>query len=265
MKKLILIAGPCVVESEELLKATATKLIEHRDKYNFHLIFKSSYRKANRTSSESFAGIGDELALTFLKKIKDEMKISVITDIHTPQEAEMASHYVDVLQIPAFLCRQTDLLQSAGKTGLTVNIKKGQFLPPDKIKGAIDKVESTGNNKIMLTERGTFFGYNDLVVDFRSIPIMKKFGYPVIFDVTHSLQQPSIGKESGGRKEFVKDLTRAAIAVGVDGIFFETHPEPEKAKSDSATQIRLDEVEDYLNEATSLFDYVNNNIFKNEL
>lgn len=263
MKKLIVIAGPCVVESAELLKITASKLIELSNKYNFDLIFKSSYKKANRTSSQSFVGIGDELALSFLRMIKDTFKISVITDIHTPQEAEIASQYVDILQIPAFLCRQTDLLQAAAKTGLKINIKKGQFLPPDKIKGAIDKVTSAGNNQIMITERGTFFGYNDLVVDFRSIPIMKKFGYPVIFDATHSLQQPSIGLESGGRKEFLKDLTRAAIAIGVDGIFFETHPEPEIAKSDSATQIKLDEVEEYIKETILLFEFVSSHIIDN--
>jgi len=260
MKKLIVIAGPCVVESAELLKVTASKLIELRDKYNFELIFKSSYRKANRTSSNSFEGIGDEKALSYLKMIKDEFNVPVITDIHTPEEARIASQYVDILQIPAFLCRQTDLLQAAAKTGLKINIKKGQFLPPDKIKGAIDKVTSAGNNQIMISERGSFFGYNDLVVDFRSIPIMKKFGYPVIFDATHSLQQPSIGEESGGRKEFVRDLTRAAIAIGVDGIFFETHPEPEIAKSDAATQIKLDNVEVYIKEATMLYEFVSNNI-----
>ncbi len=260
MKKLIVIAGPCVVESAELLKITALKLIELSNRYNFELIFKSSYRKANRTSSQSFVGIGDEKALSYLRMVKDEYKVPVITDIHTPQEAEIARQYVDVLQIPAFLCRQTDLLQAAAKTGLKINIKKGQFLPPDKIKGAIDKVTSAGNNQIMITERGTFFGYNDLVVDFRSIPIMKKFGYPVIFDATHSLQQPSIGLESGGRKEFLKDLTRAAIAVGVDGIFFETHPEPEIAKSDAATQIKLDMVEDYIKEVKMLYEFVSSHI-----
>ncbi|MCX7736193.1 MAG: 3-deoxy-8-phosphooctulonate synthase [Candidatus Kapabacteria bacterium] len=260
MEKLLIIAGPCVVESYELLETTATKLVELRNKYNFELIFKSSYKKANRTSSQSFEGIGDEIALGYLKKIRDDFHISVLTDIHTPLEAEIASKYVDVLQIPAFLCRQTDLLRAAGKTGLKINIKKGQFLPPDKIKGAIDKIKSTGNNQIMLTERGTFFGYNDLVVDYRSLPIMKKFGYPVIFDATHSLQQPSIGYESGGRKEFLRYLTRAAIAVGIDGIFIETHPEPEKAKSDAATQIKLDELDDYLNEVVLLFDFVSKNI-----
>lgn len=260
MKKLIVIAGPCVVESAELLKITASKLVELSIKHKFNLIFKSSYRKANRTSSQSFEGIGDEKALSYLKMIKDEFQVPVITDIHSPNEAEIASQYVDVLQIPAFLCRQTDLLQAAARTGLTINIKKGQFLPPDKIKGAIDKVASIGNNQILLTERGTFFGYNDLVVDFRSIPIMKAFGYPVIFDATHSLQQPSIGIVSGGRKEFLKDLTRAAIAVGVNGIFFETHPEPERAKSDSATQIKLDLVEDYIIETIKLYDFVCQNL-----
>jgi 2-dehydro-3-deoxyphosphooctonate aldolase (KDO 8-P synthase) len=244
--KFIVIAGPCVVESKVLLQETVSVLKSICNQYEVEFIFKSSYKKANRTSVGSFTGIGDEIALQYLSQIRDEFKVSVLTDVHSVSEAEKAALYVDVLQIPAFLSRQTELLQAAAKTGKTINIKKGQFMAPDDIAKAIDKILVTGNNKIMLTERGTFFGYHDLVVDFRSLVIMRKFGFPVIFDSTHSLQQPSSGKESGGNPEFIPALARAAAAVGIDGIFFETHPEPEKALSDASTQLPLSKAKDFL-------------------
>ena len=250
--KLIVIAGPCVVESKVLLVETASILKKICDKLNCEFIFKSSYKKANRTSSDSFTGIGDETALQYLKEIKDELKVKVLTDIHSVDEAEKAAHFVDVLQIPAFLSRQTELLQAAGKTGKQINIKKGQFMAPEDMKKAIDKVVATGNNKVMVTERGASFGYHDLVVDYRSLVIMKKFGYPVIFDATHSVQQPSVGNQSGGKPEFIPALARAAAAVGIDGIFFETHPEPEKALSDSASQLPLNMAELFLEDISKI-------------
>ncbi len=249
---MIIIAGPCVVESEELLEITVNKLINLTKSLDFEFIFKASYKKANRTNLNSFTTIGDEKALDLLKKIGQKYNVKTLTDVHTPQEVEYVSHFVDVLQIPAFLCRQTDLLLETGKTGKLVNIKKGQFMAPEDMKQAIEKIEATGNNNILVTERGTTFGYHNLVVDFRSLIIMKEFGYPVIYDATHSLQQPSIGKQSGGYPQFIPALARAAVAVGVDGIFFETHPNPSEAKSDSATQLKLDKVEDFLNDLNSI-------------
>jgi len=258
--KLLVIAGPCVVESKELLQETASKLKAICEKLNCEFIFKSSYKKANRTSNDSFTGIGDELALKHLKEIKNEFNIKVLTDIHSIDEAKRAAAYVDVLQIPAFLCRQTELLQAAAKTGKTINIKKGQFMAPEDMKKAIDKVVAAGNKNVMVTERGSSFGYHDLVVDFRSLVIMKKFGFPVIYDATHSVQQPSIGKESGGRPEFIPALARAAAAVGIDGIFFETHPHPEKAMSDSASQLSLDKAEAFLSDICKFHECNNNSI-----
>src|SRR3989339_54947 len=258
--KLLVIAGPCVVESKELLQETASKLKAICEKLNCVFIFKSSYKKANRTSNDSFTGIGYELALQYLKEIKNEYNVKVLTDIHSVEEAVKAAEYVDVLQIPAFLCRQTELLQAAARTGKTINIKKGQFMAPGDMKKAIDKVISTGNNNVMVTERGSSFGYHDLVVDFRSLVIMKKFGYPVIFDATHSVQQPSLGKESGGRPEFIPALARAAVAVGIDGIFFETHPQPEKASSDSASQLPLDKAESFLSDVCKFHECYKNSI-----
>ncbi len=253
-KKFIVIAGPCVVESKELLDETASKLKSICAQQNVEFIFKSSYKKANRSSVGSFTGIGDDLALQYLSQIRDEFKISVLTDVHSASEAEKATQYVDVLQIPAFLSRQTEILQAAARTGKIINVKKGQFMAPDDMAKVIDKILATGNNKIMLTERGTFFGYHDLTVDFRSILIMRKFGFPVIFDATHSLQQPSSGKESGGKPEFVPALARAAAAVGIDGIFFETHPEPDKALSDSATQLPLSMAGEFLTDILKIND-----------
>lgn len=247
MKKFIVIAGPCVVESLDILIEVAEVLSGIRKNFeDVEIIFKSSYKKANRTSLSSFMGIGDEKALEYLQIIRDKFSFPILSDVHTPEEAKHFGKFLDVVQIPAFLSRQTDLLISAGETNKIVNIKKGQFLSPYSIKNAVEKVESTGNKKIWLTERGTFFGYNDLVVDFRSIPIMRAFGYPVIYDSTHSLQKPSIGIQSGGAREFLFHLARGAVAVGIDGIFFETHPNPERALSDSATQLPLNQVQTFL-------------------
>ncbi len=237
--KLILIAGPCVVESYELLEQTAGVLMAACVGKDIDFIFKSSYKKANRTSKDSFTGIGDEKALGYLAEIRKKFGVRVLTDVHTADEARMAAEYTDILQIPAFLCRQTDLLQAAADTGRTVNIKKGQFMAPDSMKAAAEKASGRGNGEIWLTERGASFGYHDLVVDYRSLVIMRSFGYPVIFDATHSVQKPSAGAQSGGSPEFVFPLARAAAAAGVDGIFFETHPEPHKALSDAATQLPL--------------------------
>lgn len=239
----LIIAGPCVVESKEMLFAVASELVNICSKHNVEYIFKSSYKKANRTSAASFTGIGDELALSYLAEIKEKFKIRVLTDVHSIEEAKLAARYVDILQIPAFLCRQTELLQAAARTGLTVNIKKGQFLAPQDIGKAAQKIELEGNKDIWLTERGTFFGYHNLVVDFRSLVIMKEFGYPVIFDATHSVQLPSQSDVSSGQPQFILPLARAAAAVGVDGLFFETHPEPNKAKSDAASQLPLNQAE----------------------
>lgn len=246
MNKFFIIAGPCVVESKEMLNEVASVLVPISKKYSIDLYFKASYKKANRTSLDSFTGIGDEKALTFIKEISEEFGVKTLTDIHTTGEANLAAKYVDVLQIPAFLSRQTDLLLAAGETGKVINIKKAQFMSPYDMEKACKKVASTGNNKIWQTERGTFFGYNNLVVDFRSLLIMKKFGYPVVYDATHSLQQPSIGEQSGGYPEFIPPLARAATATGIDGLFFETHPDPKNAKSDSATQLPLDKVEHFV-------------------
>ncbi len=245
-KKFIIIAGPCVVESHEMLDETASYLKQVCSKYNVEFFFKSSYKKANRTSSSSFTGIGDEKALSMLAEIGRKYTLPVLTDVHSTSEVKLASEYVDVLQIPAFLSRQTELLRAAGNTGKIVNIKKGQFMAPADMRKAAEKVSATGNNNIMLTERGTFFGYNDLVVDFRSLVIMRQFGFPVIYDATHSLQQPSIGEQSGGQPQFIPALARGAAAVGIDGLFFETHPDPPRAKSDSATQLPLDKAEELI-------------------
>lgn len=237
---IVVIAGPCVVENYEITYQTAKRAKEITTELGMPFIFKSSYKKANRTSLKSFSTIGEKLALEILAQIRKELDIPVLTDIHSEPEAEMAAEYVDVLQIPAFLCRQTELLIAAGRTGKAVNIKKGQFMAPEDMKYAVEKVASTGNEKILITERGTTFGYHNLVVDMRSIPIMRSTGYPVVIDATHSLQLPSIGEKSGGRPEFIFHIARAAVAVGVDAIFLETHPEPSKALSDSASQLKLD-------------------------
>ena len=244
--KFLLIAGPCVIESEEIAFNIADKLINITSKLNLPLIFKGSYKKANRTKLESFSGIGDIKALEILNKIGQEFKIPVITDIHEKSEAQVASEYVDVLQIPAFLARQTELLVAAAKTGKTVNIKKGQFMSPDSMEFAVNKVKESGNNNVMITERGTQFGYNDLIVDFRSIPKMKKIA-PTILDVTHSVQKPNQSSGvTGGNPEYIESLARAGIVNNVDGIFIETHTDPSKSKSDGANMLNIDNLESLL-------------------
>lgn len=254
---LFIIAGPCVVESEEMLYEVAGEMKRICAGLGLKYYFKASYRKANRTSAGSFSGIGDEKALKYLAGVKEKFNLPVLTDIHTAEEAAMAAEYVDVLQIPAFLCRQTDVLQAAAKTGKIVNIKKGQFLAPDGMKKAAEKVSQAGNDKIWLTERGTCFGYHDLVVDYRSLIMMKDYGYPVIYDATHSVQQPSIGEQSGGRPEFIPALARAAAAAGIDGLFIETHPDPKNAKSDAATQLKLDLAKDFLEDIVIIHNALN--------
>lgn len=248
-----LIAGPCVVEGEEITLQTAARIKSLTGKLKIPFIFKSSYRKANRSKLDSFTGLGDEVALKILGKVRTELEIPVITDIHTPPEAAMAAEYADVLQIPAFLCRQTELLQAAGATGKVINIKKGQFLAPSSMKFAVEKVKDTGNHKILLTERGSMFGYGDLIVDFRGISEMQASGLPVVLDVTHSLQQPNQPTGvSGGRPEMIGLMARTGIAAGVDGIFLETHPEPSKALSDGANMLRLDLLEELLKNLSEL-------------
>jgi 2-dehydro-3-deoxyphosphooctonate aldolase (KDO 8-P synthase) len=235
-----LIAGPCVVEGRDICFSVAESIIKISDKLKIPYIFKASYKKANRTKLDSFAGIGDKKALGILKEIKEKLEVPVLTDIHSVDEANLAAKYVDVLQIPAFLCRQTELLIAAAKTGKAINIKKGQFMSPESMKFAADKVILSGNNKVMLTERGTMFGYQDLIIDYRGIIEMKKMNLPVVLDITHSLQQPNLSAGvSGGRPELVETIARAGIAIGVDGIFLETHPEPARAKSDGLSMIEL--------------------------
>lgn len=244
-----LLAGPCVVESEELLAQVAETVSTSCKKLAIPFIFKSSYRKANRTSGHSFTGLGDELALGMLKRTATRFSLPVVTDIHSPEEAARAAEYVDVLQIPAFLCRQTDLLVAAARTGKIVNVKKGQFVSGEAMKFAVDKIRDAGNQKIMLTERGTTFGYQDLVVDYRNIPAMQAHGVPVIMDVTHSLQQPNqTSGVTGGHPKLIGTIAKAAIAAGADGIFIETHPNPAKAKSDGANMLQLDLLEGLLEE-----------------
>ena len=243
-----LLAGPCVIEGEDMAMRIAEHVMSLTADRNIPYVFKGSYRKANRSRLDSFTGIGDENALRVLRRVRETFNIPVVTDIHSAQEAEMAAEYVDILQIPAFLCRQTDLLVAAAKTGRIVNIKKGQFLSPDAMKYAAEKVVSEGGaGNVMLTERGTTFGYQDLVVDFRGIPQMKKFGYPVVMDITHSLQQPNqAAGVTGGMPEMIETMAKAAIAVGADGLFIETHENPAIAKSDGANMLRLDLLEGLL-------------------
>ena len=247
-RRLLLIAGPCLVESRDLALHVADHLVRVTDGLPVQLIFKGSYRKANRTSAGSVQGIGDEQALAILGEVRERFGVPILTDVHTDEEAAMAAAYVDVLQIPAFLCRQTSLLEAAARTGCTVNIKKGQFLAPDDMGKAAEKVTRLGNNSVWLTERGTTFGYHDLVVDFRSLVIMRQTGFPVIFDATHSVQRPSVGAQSGGQPEFIPALARAAAATGIDGLFLETHPSPKDALSDAATQLPLNEFETLLHD-----------------
>ncbi len=240
-----LLAGPCVIEGEQMALEIAEHLLNVTRKLDIPYVFKGSFKKANRSRLDSFTGIGDEKALKILAKVRSEFQIPVVTDIHSVEDAAMAAEFVDVLQIPAFLCRQTDLLVAAAHTGKLVNVKKGQFLAPDAMRFAVDKIRESGNEQVMVTERGTTFGYQDLVVDYRGIPIMQNSCHcPVVLDVTHSLQQPnqSCGV-TGGQPELIETIAKAGIAVGADGLFMETHPEPQVAKSDGANMLRLDQVE----------------------
>ncbi|BEG98090.1 2-dehydro-3-deoxyphosphooctonate aldolase [Bacteroides sedimenti] len=242
-----LLAGPCVIEGEEMALRIAEHIVKITDKLCIPYVFKGSYRKANRSRLDSFMGIGDEKALKILRKVNETFGVPTVTDIHTAEEAVMAAEYVDVLQIPAFLCRQTDLLVAAAKTGKIVNIKKGQFLSPGAMQFAANKVVEAGNNNVMLTERGTTFGYQDLIVDYRGIPEMQKFGFPVILDVTHSLQQPNqTSGVTGGMPQLIETVAKAGVAVGVDGLFIETHEHPALAKSDGANMLQLDLLEGLL-------------------
>lgn len=243
-----LLAGPCVIEGEDMAMRIAERIVSMTAERGIPYVFKGSYRKANRSRLDSFTGIGDENALRVLRRVRETFNIPVVTDIHSAEEAEMAAEYVDILQIPAFLCRQTDLLVAAAKTGRVVNIKKGQFLSPEAMKFAAEKVAAEGGaGQVMLTERGTTFGYQDLVVDFRGIPQMKSFGYPVVMDITHSLQQPNqTAGVTGGMPQMIETIAKAAIAVGADGLFIETHENPAVAKSDGANMLQLDLLEGLL-------------------
>lgn len=246
-KNFFLLAGPCVIEGEDMALRIADRIVKITDKLDIPYVFKGSYRKANRSRLDSFTGIGDEKALKVLEKVRTTFGVPVVTDIHAANEAEMAAEYVDVLQIPAFLCRQTDLLVAAAKTGKIVNIKKGQFLSPGAMKFAADKVVEAGNPQVMLTERGTTFGYQDLIVDYRGIPEMQRFGHPVVLDVTHSLQQPNqTSGVTGGMPQLIETIAKAGVAVGVDGLFMETHEDPSVAKSDGANMLKLDLLEGLL-------------------
>jgi len=253
-KQFFLIAGPCAIESEEGAMEIAAKVSEICNRLRIPYIFKGSYRKANRSRLDSFTGIGDQKALQILRKVGESFDVPVTTDIHEASEAAMAADYVDVLQIPAFLCRQTDLLVKAAETGKVVNIKKGQFLGPDAMKYAVDKVTQSGNANVLLTERGTTFGYSDLVVDFRNVPAMRAFKVPVVLDCTHSLQQPNQKSGvTGGLPHLIKTIASAGIATGVDGIFIETHPNPQKAQSDGANMLPLDQLEELLTTLTKIY------------
>jgi len=244
----VLIAGPCVVENEKITLTTAEQIKKITLKLGIQFIFKSSYKKANRTSIKSFKGIGDSEAIKILNRVKQELEIPLLCDVHSVEEIPILSECADVLQIPAFLCRQTELLVAAGETGKAVNVKKGQFLAPEDMRYAIEKIESTGNKKILLTERGSTFGYHNLVVDMRSLVIMKEFGYPVVMDATHSVQLPGSGGKTGGQPKFIKPLAKAAAAVGIDALFLEVHPDPAKALSDAESQLPLSELEKLLKE-----------------
>ena len=257
---LVIIAGPCVIETEKSTIDAAKRLKKISEKLKIPLIFKSSYDKANRTSISSPRGPGIEKGLKILEKVKKEIGMSVLSDIHSPEEVAYAAEVLDVFQIPAFLCRQTDLIVAASKTGKPVNIKKGQFLAPWEVKNIIEKFTSTGNHNLLITERGTSFGYNNLVVDMRSILIMQEFGYPVIFDATHSVQLPGgLGSASGGQREFVAPLSKAAVAVGCNGLFLEVHQDPDKALCDGPNMLRLDDLEKLLTTIKSIDELLNQN------
>ncbi len=257
-KQFFLIAGPCVIEGEELLNEVAEHVSETCKKLGVPLVFKSSYRKANRTSAASFTGLGDELGLNLLKKTAEQYSLPCTTDIHAHEEADLAAPFVDILQIPAFLCRQTDLLVAAARTGKIVNVKKGQFVSGEAMKFAVEKLRKAGNEKIILTERGTTFGYNDLIVDYRNIPIMKSFGVPVVMDCTHALQQPNQSSGvTGGNPEMIGTIAKAAIAAGADGLFIETHPRPSEAKSDGANMLKMDLLEPLIKQLLKIKSAIN--------
>jgi 2-dehydro-3-deoxyphosphooctonate aldolase (KDO 8-P synthase) len=247
-----ILAGPCVIESESIIMETATHLKKVCEDLKIPLIFKSSYRKANRTSVTSFTGIGDKEALQILQKVNTELGLPIVTDVHTNEEALMAAEVVDVLQIPAFLCRQTELLVASAKTGRIINVKKGQFLNGESMQYAVKKIQDSGNNKIMLTERGNSFGYQDLVVDFRNIPIMQQNNCPVIMDCTHALQQPNQPAGiTGGTPQYIELMAKCALAAGANGLFIETHPDPKNAKSDGANMLALDKFKNLMEVLTS--------------
>jgi 2-dehydro-3-deoxyphosphooctonate aldolase (KDO 8-P synthase) len=248
-----LIAGPCAIESEDIAMCVAERVVEITNKLQIPYIFKGSFKKANRSRVDSFTGMGDLDALKILRKVSETFKVPTITDIHETTDAAIAAEYVDVLQIPAFLCRQTDLLIAAAQTGKVVNIKKGQFVNSGAMNFAAQKVVDSGNDKVWFTERGNSFGYQDLIVDYRNIPEMQSFGYPVVLDVTHSLQQPNQNSGvTGGKPQLIETIAKAGIAVGVDGIFIETHPKPSEAKSDGANMLQLDLLEDLLTKLVRL-------------
>jgi 2-dehydro-3-deoxyphosphooctonate aldolase (KDO 8-P synthase) len=242
----VLIAGPCVIENEEITLTTAERIFEITDKLEIPFIFKSSFKKANRTSLDSFTGLEFNEAISILKKVKEKFNVPLLTDVHTIEDIKKVSSVVDILQIPAFLCRQTDLLIAAGESNKIVNIKKGQFLAPEDMKHAADKVKSTGNTKILLTERGTTFGYHNLVVDMRSLITMQELGYPVVMDATHSVQMPSNSNVTGGEPKFIEPLAKAAAAVGMAALFLEVHPNPKEALSDAGSQLHINELEELL-------------------
>ena len=256
MNKLILMAGPCVIESEQQLHEIAAKLKKITDQYECDYYFKASFDKANRTSVKSYRGVGIKEGIRIFQDIKNKYGLRVVTDIHEPYQAEMIAEVADIIQIPAFLCRQTDLLVAAGKTGKIISVKKAQFLAPWDMKNVVEKLESTGNHNLMLCERGTTFGYNRLIVDMTAIIEMKKFGYPVIFDATHSTQMPGgNGDCTGGNREYSLGLTKAAIAIGADGVFLETHEDPKMALSDGPNMIPMKEIEKFISNAIQLFKY----------
>ena len=255
--KLTILAGPCAAESQEILDETAEKLKEITTKLGINFVFKSSFDKANRSSIYSYRGPGLEKGLEMLQSVKDKFDLPIVTDIHVPEQAEPVSKVADILQIPAFLCRQTDLLVAAAKTGKIVNIKKGQFIAPEQMGTLVKKVEECGNHNILLTDRGCSFGYNNLVVDFRAVPIMQSFGYPVVFDATHSVQLPGAqGTCSGGDRRFVPTLAKAAVASGANVLFFEVHSDPDKAKCDGPNMIPLDKAEDLFKICKDIFELV---------
>lgn len=251
--RFLIIAGPCVIESYDILLVTARHLLALSRKHNFDLVFKSSFDKANRTSVNGFRGPGLAEGLKMLAEVKRELGVPVLSDVHESAQCDEAAAVLDILQIPAFLCRQTDLLVAAARTGKSVNVKKGQFLAPRDMTNAVKKLVDSGNENILLTERGASFGYNNLVVDFRSIPIMQENGYPVIFDATHSVQLPGgAGDASSGQRQYVPTLARAAVVAGADGMFMEVHPNPDEAKSDAANQVPLAQVEELIEQCLKL-------------